>query len=97
MAMQMATATTLAQVAAWPTTMDALKAPKATISKAQVGKGCAITVNNLGILCCHVGSWSMTCRHKDRGTRGVVAKGGRANPFQGLPVEEPMLQLARGE
>ena len=47
MAMQLATATTLAQVAAWPTAMDALKAPKATISKAQVGKGCAITANNL--------------------------------------------------
>ena len=49
MAMQLATATTLAQVAAWPTAMDATKAPKATVSKAQVGKGCAITANNLGI------------------------------------------------
>ena len=29
---------------------------QATVSKAQVGKGCAITVNNLGISCCHVGS-----------------------------------------
>ena len=75
MAMQLATATTLAQVAAWPTAMDALKAPKATISKAQVGKGCAITANNLGISCCHVGSWNMTCRHKDRDTRGAVTRG----------------------
>ena len=54
MAMQMATALTLAQVAAWPITMDALKAPKATASKAQVSKGYVIAVNNLGILCCHV-------------------------------------------
>ena len=56
MAMKLATETTLAQVVAWPTTMDALKAPKATVSKTKVGKGCAITINNLGISCCHVGS-----------------------------------------
>ena len=97
MAMQMATTTTLAQVAAWPTTMDALKVPRATVSKEQVGKGCAITINNLGILYYHVGSWSITYRYEDRGIRGVSRQGGHANLFQGLPVGDPMLQPARGE
>ena len=39
----------------------------------------------------------MICRHKDRGTKGVVARGDMPSRFQGLPVENNMLQPARGE
>ena len=86
MAMQMAT---LAQVAAWPTTMDALKAPKAIVNKAQVGKGCAITANNLAISCCHVESWNMTCRHEDRDTRGAVTRGHVPTRFRVYQLKSP--------
>ena len=96
MAIQMATATTLAQVAAWPTTMDALKAPKETISKTQVGKGCAITVKNLGISCCHVGSWSMTCRHEDRATRGAVTRGHVSTRFRAYQLKSPCCNQLEG-
>ena len=96
MAMQLATATTLAQVAAWPTTIDALKAPKATVSKAQVGKGCAITANNLGISCCHVGSWSMTCRHEDRDTRGAVTRGHMPTHFRAYQLKSPCCNQPEG-
>ena len=90
----MATATTLAQVVAWLITIDALKAPKEIISKVQLGKGCAITMNNLVILCCHVGSWSMTCRHEDKSTRGLVARGDvptyfRAYQLKSLHYSQP--------
>ena len=89
MAMQMATTATLAQVVAWPTTMDALKAPRATVSKAQLGKGGAITINNLGILCCHIGSWSIIYRHEDRGTMGVVARWGVPTHFRAYQLKSP--------
>ena len=96
MVMQMATATTLAQVVAWPITIDALKAPKATVSKAQVGKGCAIIVNILGILCCHVGSWSMTCRHEDRGTRGAVSMGNVPTHSRPCQLKSPCYSQTEG-
>ena len=96
MVMQMAIETTLAQVEAWLITIDALKSRKATISKAQVGKGCAITVNNLGISCCHVGSWSMTCRYKDRGTRGAVTRGDVPTRSRAYQLKSPCYSQPEG-
>ena len=96
MAMQLATATTLAQVAAWPTTIDALQAPKATVSKAQAGIGCAITANNLVISCCHVGSWNMTCRHEDRDTRGAVTRGHMPIHFRAYQLKSPCCNQPEG-
>ena len=96
MAMQIAIVTTLAQVEAWPKTIDTLKAPKASVSKAQVGKVCAITINNLGILCCHVGSWSTTYRLEDRGTRGVVTRGDVPTRFRAYRLKSPWYNQPEG-